>query len=48
MLEVGEEAHRNSEQIARQIIENIQRESICIRSTMQIHQANLSHENRCK
>ena len=34
MQEVGDEACRKSEQIAKQVIENIQRESIRIRSTL--------------
>ena len=38
MQEVGEEARLGSEKIAKQIIENIERESARIRSTLQIPQ----------
>ena len=36
MQEVGEEACQKSEQIAKQVIENIKRESIRIRSELQL------------
>ena len=35
MQEVGEEARRNSEEIAKQVIENIKRESARMRSALQ-------------
>jgi len=38
MQEVGEEARQKSEKIAKQIAENIERESLRIRSALQIPQ----------
>ena len=38
MQEVGEEARQKSEQIAKQVIENIKQESIRIRSALQMQQ----------
>ena len=38
MREVGEEARLGSEKIAQQIIENIKRESACIRAALQTQQ----------
>jgi len=38
MQEVGEEARRKSEKIAKQIIENLERESVRIRAALQTQQ----------
>jgi len=38
MQEVGEEARQKSEKIAKEIIENIERESLRVRSALQIPQ----------